>query len=169
MVKLDGRDLLVSDDLTEEDCAFFRREAVRYQRMYENGGEMPFACMSDLILVTIFDQNWPFTERAGFESAWLHMGGQVVSVGDAQDSMSIVKGENGYDTGRTVGAYCRVIVLGLGSEEFSVQFESELARGSEVPVISCKAIGKLTDGLAPAQKLWLHAALLALVTGCLVS
>ena len=128
-VTLHGQDILRADHLTAGQVESICTTAARLE-LATRAGE-PLTPMKGKVLATLFYE--PSTRtRLSFETAMLHLGGQVLSVADAKTSSSAAKGESLYDTGKMIEAYADVVVIRhpvVGSAE-------ELARGCGVPVIN---------------------------------
>lgn len=94
----------------------------------------PHAYSEDLkgkILATLFYE--PSTRtRLSFESAMLHLGGQVISTENAKEFSSAIKGESIEDTVRVMGGYADAIVL-RHYEEGAAKQASE---ASPIPIIN---------------------------------
>lgn len=83
------------------------------------------------VLATLFFE--PSTRtRFSFETAFLRLGGKVVSGADMMTNSSIKKKETLYDTGRVLSELVDLIVM-RHPEPFSVE---KLAKGANVPVIN---------------------------------
>ncbi len=86
--------------------------------------------MSGKVVATLFYE--PSTRtRLSFESAISRLGGKIIGFSDSNSS-SVSKGETLYDTIKTVGNYCDLIVM-RHPLEGSARFASEI---SQVPVIN---------------------------------
>lgn len=159
MVRERGRSFL-SGRVGAELLQAIRDLAVTYQKQSSGGSTALWYVMRGRILATLFVAAWPFTDRLGFESAMLRLGGQVVSAEDMEKASSVVKGESLYDTGKCAGFTCDVIVCGLGRYTDAI----ELSKGAEVPAISCHAVDMILRqlGVAPEDRLWYYAAILTI-------
>ena len=86
--------------------------------------------MSGKVVATLFYE--PSTRtRLSFESAVNRLGGKIIGFSDSNSS-SVSKGESLYDTIKTVGNYCDLIVM-RHPLEGSARFASEI---SQVPIIN---------------------------------
>src|SRR3989344_9269897 len=91
----------------------------------------PTESLKGKILATIFYE--PSTRtRLSFESAMLRMGGQVISVENAEASSSVAKGESVEDTIRVLSGYAHAIVI-RHKEEGAAE---RAAKVSKVPIIN---------------------------------
>jgi len=126
---LRDKDILHVKDIKLEHISLVMDTAARYESVLQSGGHL--TNMVGKILATLFYE--PSTQtRLSFETAMLRMGGQVVSVADAQVSSSAVKGETLYDVGKLLQGYADVAVI-RHRHEGSAQ---ELANGAGIPIIN---------------------------------
>lgn len=71
-----GKDILRTDQLSDEEVALVLTTAARYERVLEGGGRL--TNMGGQILATLFFE--PSTRtRLSFEAAMLRVGGQVIT------------------------------------------------------------------------------------------
>lgn len=128
MTILDGKDILRTDLLSDDELELVLSTASRFEGVLDSGGSLQN--MANLVLATLFFE--PSTRtRLSFETAMLRLGGQVVTVADPKTS-SASKGESLPDSMRTVEGYADVIVIRhprKGSAE-------EAAQAVSVPVIN---------------------------------
>lgn len=107
MSVLNGKDILRTDRLSEEEVALVLSTAARFEGAL-NAGER-LTNMGGKVLATLFFE--PSTRtRLSFETAMLRLGGQVITVADPKTS-SAAKGESLADSMRTVEGYADVIVI----------------------------------------------------------
>lgn len=126
---LKDKDILHVKDIKLEHISLVMDTAVRYESVLQSGGQL--TNMVGKILATLFYE--PSTQtRLSFETAMLRMGGQVVSVADAQVSSSAVKGETLYDVGKLLQGYADVAVIRHRAEGSA----QELANGAGIPIIN---------------------------------
>jgi len=126
---LKGRDVIRADQFTPEEIALIMETAARFEGVMRAEGRL--TNMAGKVLATLFYE--PSTRtRLSFETAMLHLGGQVLSVAEAKTSSSAAKGETLYDTGKMIEGYADVAVIRhpvTGSAQ-------ELADGAAIPVIN---------------------------------
>ena len=98
---LQGKDILRTDLLSDEEVQAVLKTAARFERALQDRGRL--ANMEGQILATLFFE--PSTRtRLSFETAMLRLGGQVITVADPKTS-SAAKGESLADSMRTVEGY----------------------------------------------------------------
>jgi aspartate carbamoyltransferase len=125
---LNGKDILRTDQLSDDEVALVLSTAARYERVLEGGGRV--TDMEGQILATLFFE--PSTRtRLSFEAAMLRVGGQVITVADPKTS-SASKGESLADSVLTVQGYADVIVIRHPSKGSA----QEAADAVDVPVIN---------------------------------
>jgi aspartate carbamoyltransferase catalytic subunit len=123
-----GKDIIRTEELSDEEVALILSTAARYERVLQNGGRLNN--MAGQVLATLFFE--PSTRtRLSFETAMLRLGGQVVTVADPKTS-SAAKGESLADSLRTVEGYADLIVI-RHPEKGSAR---EAADAVQVPVIN---------------------------------
>jgi len=97
-----------------------------------SGGSDGFSRILDgKVLATLFFE--PSTRtRFSFETAFLRLGGAVISGADMMATSSVKKKETLYDTGKVVSQFADLIAM----RHPAVGSVAELARGADVPVIN---------------------------------
>ncbi len=126
---LKGKDILRADQLTSAEIELIMETAARFERVVSSGGRL--TNMAGKVLATLFYE--PSTRtRLSFETAMLQLGGQVLSVAEAETSSSAAKGETLFDTGKMIEGYCHVAVI----RHPVVGSAKELADGASVPVLN---------------------------------
>lgn len=94
-------------------------------------GKSELRPLKDKILCTFFYE--PSTRtRLSFESAMVALGGQIISMADAQKTSSVWKGETLDDTIRTIENYCHIIAL----RHFQAGAAEAADKISRVPIIN---------------------------------
>lgn len=125
---LNGKDILRTDLLTDEELELVLSTASRFEGVLDSGGSLQN--MANLILAALFFE--PSTRtRLSFETAMHRLDGRVVTVADPKTS-SASKGESLADSMRTVEGYADIIVIRhprKGSAE-------EAAQAVSVPLIN---------------------------------
>lgn len=125
---LQGKDILRTDLLSDDELKIVLATAARFEKVMAGGGRL--TNMAGQILATLFFE--PSTRtRLSFETAMLRLGGQVITVADPKTS-SAAKGESLADSVRTVEGYADIIVMRhpqKGSAE-------EAADAVQIPVIN---------------------------------
>jgi aspartate carbamoyltransferase len=139
---LEGKDILHVKDIKLEQISLILETAMRFEQVLASGGRL--SNLAGKVLATLFYEPSTHT-RLSFETAMLRLGGQVVSVPDAKESSSAVKGETLYDTGKMIDGYADIAVI-RHMQEGSAR---ELADGASVPVIN----GGDGSGQHPTQAL----------------
>jgi aspartate carbamoyltransferase len=139
---LEGKDILHVKDIKLEQISLILETAARFEQVLASGGRL--SNLAGKVLATLFYEPSTHT-RLSFETAMLRLGGQVVSVPDAKESSSAVKGETLYDTGKMIDGYADIAVI-RHMQEGSAR---ELADGASVPVIN----GGDGSGQHPTQAL----------------
>jgi len=125
---LQGKDILRTDTLSDEELALILSTAAHFESALRGGGRL--ANMEGQIAATLFFE--PSTRtRLSFETAMLRLGGGVITVADPKTS-SASKGESLADSVRTVEKYADVIVI-RHPQKGSAQ---EAAAAVGVPVIN---------------------------------
>ncbi len=126
---LQGQDVIRADQFSQEELSLIMQTAGRFEGIRRADGRL--SNMAGKVLVTLFYE--PSTRtRLSFETAMLHLGGQVLSVAEAKTSSSAAKGETLFDTGKMIEGYADVAVIRhpvTGSAQ-------ELADGASIPVIN---------------------------------
>ncbi len=125
-----GRDVISIADFSKDDISAVLAQAGRFEsRLIQD--RWPLQLLSGRICATVFYE--PSTRtRLSFESAMNRLGGSVISVADALQSSSAVKGETIYDSARMIESYADVIV----QRHPAVGSARELADAASVPVIN---------------------------------
>lgn len=125
-----GRDVLSIADFTRDEISAVLAQAARFEsRLIQD--RWPLQLLSGRICATVFYE--PSTRtRLSFESAMHRLGGSVISVADALQSSSAVKGETIYDSARMIECYADVIV----QRHPAVGSARALADAAGVPVIN---------------------------------
>jgi len=126
---LAGRDLIGIDDLSKEEITYLLNLADHLKAEVTQKRQLDL--LHGYLLATLFYE--PSTRtRLSFEAAMHRLGGNVISVADAQATSSAVKGESIADTARIVAGYADVIVQrhpAAGSARAA-------ADAAEIPVIN---------------------------------
>lgn len=146
-MKFKGADILTTSQFGKADMAVLFRKALEMEKVLNaqgkgvgkgvgknksgRGGKGFSKLFDGKILATLFFE--PSTRtRFSFETAFLRLGGRVVSGADMMATSSVRKKETLYDTGRVVSELVDLIVA-RHPEPFSID---EIARGANVPVIN---------------------------------
>jgi aspartate carbamoyltransferase catalytic subunit len=128
MSVLQGKDILRTDQLSDEEVALILSTAARFERKLADGERL--TNMDGRIMAALFFE--PSTRtRLSFEAAMHRVGGQIITVADPKTS-SAAKGESLADSVRTVEGYADVIVM-RHPRKGSAQ---EAANAVGVPVIN---------------------------------
>jgi aspartate carbamoyltransferase catalytic subunit len=128
MSVLQGKDILRTDQLSDEEVALILSTAARFERRLADGERL--TNMDGRIMAALFFE--PSTRtRLSFEAAMHRVGGQIITVADPKTS-SAAKGESLADSVRTVEGYADVIVM-RHPRKGSAQ---EAANAVGVPVIN---------------------------------
>ena len=107
MPQLASKDVLRADQFSKDEITVIMNLAHKYEGALTDGRTLNV--MEGLVLSTLFYE--PSTRtRLSFETAMLRLGGEVISVAEAESS-SASKGESLHDTIKTVEGYADVIVL----------------------------------------------------------
>lgn len=128
-MKFKGADILTTKQFSKADMVKLFRRALEMEKVIDGQrgkGETGFSKLLDgKVLATLFFE--PSTRtRFSFETAFLRLGGRVVSGADMIGTSSVRKKETLYDTGRVVSRLVDLIVM-RHPEPFSV---NEVARGA---------------------------------------
>jgi aspartate carbamoyltransferase len=104
---LQGKDILRTDTLTDEELDLILRTATRFDEALEAG--RPLTTMSGQVMAALFFE--PSTRtRLSFESAMHRLGGDVITIADPKTS-SAAKGESMADAVSVIQGYADVIVM----------------------------------------------------------
>lgn len=116
-------------DLSRSDIDYILDLAEKLEPIVQKKSQL--RPLKDTTLCTFFYE--PSTRtRLSFESAMLALGGEVISMADAQKTSSVWKGETLEDTIRTIENYCQIIAL----RHFEAGAAQRAAAISKVPVIN---------------------------------
>ena len=116
-------------DLSRSDIDYILDLAEKLEPIVQKKSQL--RPLKDTTLCTFFYE--PSTRtRLPFESAMLALGGEVISMADAQKTSSVWKGETLEDTIRTIENYCQIIAL----RHFEAGAAQRAAAISKVPVIN---------------------------------
>src|SRR3990172_2652376 len=108
MSSLSFRNLLDANQITKEDALRILALAKEYHEDFMKGKKQWDACRGNILATLFFE---PSTRtRFSFESAMLRLGGQVISLENAETT-SIKKGETLADTARIMSGYADMIVM----------------------------------------------------------
>ena len=112
--------ILTSDQFTREQLL----ELFAAAKKLQESGEIP-QTMKGKILATVFLE--PSTRtRLSFETAMLRLGGQVISIPNAENS-SLNKGETIEDTGRMIDSYSDIIAIRVPEKGQVDQFATHIS------------------------------------------
>jgi len=135
LVKLKHQNIVSAAQFDKRTMETLFRRALKMEKVVEaqrNGGKSGrkgggfLKLMDGKILATLFYE--PSTRtRMSFESAFLRLGGKVVSGADMAGASSSRKGESLYDTGRVVSEFADLIVM----RHPEVGSTAEVARGAK--------------------------------------
>lgn len=129
MAALSFKNLLDANQITKEDALSIIITAKKFHDDSIKGVKSWDACTGNILATLFFE---PSTRtRFSFEAAMLRLGGQVISLENAETT-SIKKGETLADTARIMSGYADMIVM-RHPKEHSV---SAFAEYSSVPVIN---------------------------------
>lgn len=125
---LEGKDILRTDTLTDEELALILSTAARFGERLRAGERLEN--MAGQVMAAMFFE--PSTRtRLSFESAMHRLGGDVITIADPKTS-SAAKGESMADAVKVVEGYADVLVMRHPREGSA----AEAAEGVRVPVIN---------------------------------
>ncbi len=125
---LQGKDILRTDTLTDEELALILSTAARFEEELEVGSEL--TNMAGKVLAALFFE--PSTRtRLSFEAAMHRLGGAAITIADPKTS-SAAKGESMADAVKVVEGYADVIVVRHPRKGSA----AEAAEAVSVPVIN---------------------------------
>ncbi len=129
MSSLKGMDVIRADQFSRAEIELIMEHAARMESALGTGDRL--TTMAGKVLATLFYE--PSTRtRLSFETAMLHLGGQVLSVAEAKTSSSAAKGETLFDTGKMIESYADAAVI-RHPLQGSAQ---ELAEGANIPIVN---------------------------------
>jgi len=127
-MSLKGKNILSTEQFNKDSLLSFFEECHKMEQVIESGGN---ELLKGKVMATLFFE--PSTRtRFSFEVAMQRLGGKVVSNPDMMKNSSVTKYETLIDTGKVVSQMVDVVVM-RHPDPHSV---SELAKGSDVPVIN---------------------------------
>ncbi len=133
---MNGKDLLVFDELTPPDIALLLHLAQKFKR---NRGRVRYDLMRSRTLALIFQKQSTRT-RISFEVAMRELGGDALSL--SSDELQLGRGETIADTARVLSRYVHVLMARV----YSHNDVEDLARAASIPVIN-----GLSDRYHPVQ------------------
>lgn len=132
-MKFKGQNILSTKQFDKSGMEVLFKRALQMEKVLisQKKGNAFARLFDGKILATLFFE--PSTRtRFSFETAFLRLGGKVISGADMMTNSSIRKKETLFDTGKVVSRYADVVAM-RHPEAFSV---AELARGTAIPVIN---------------------------------